>query len=226
MEYVDSLSSVRMIVALGSIDISSYVRSTMVKSNCAKLNPTVSWMRAVFKELDSLIRKFVKRDGEPPYWNNEAASVSLVAAAASRKGLLALSDYRRSKEHGGKTKGRCDLYVSRGEKYLEVEAKQTYVSDRSTIKRLRTELGKARQAANGLWWTNKSNRAGLLFAVFGLSEKQAKTFDPTKLISQLKSLKADLIWFWYDTDACQGTYRFRLRGNNRYYPGVIVLIKH
>jgi hypothetical protein len=47
----------------------------------------------MFRELRFVIDEFIdwhddppKNTGEPPYWNNETASVSMLIAAAARKG--------------------------------------------------------------------------------------------------------------------------------------------
>ena len=183
-----------------------------------------SWLRPIFRELSSLVSNYVEWSEEPPYWNNEAASVSMLIAAASRKKYQTLSDYRRDKRSNRKKiKGRCDLLLGKGERWFEIEAKQIYVRPTDSKKKISDRLKTARRATKSLWWCAKQRRAGLVFVVLSLSRDDARTFDFKSFTKVLQSIKADLLWTWCAPSPSSKI--FCSKENGRYYPAVAVLIR-
>jgi hypothetical protein len=186
-------------------------------------SPRLNWLNPVFQKLRDVVNNYIDWDEEPPYWNNEAASVSMLVAAAARAGCIVLSDYRRDKwDQRNDVNGRCDLLIGKGKNYLEIEAKQIYVGPKVTARGLNSSLNRARADAKKIWWGKKRNRAGLIFAVVSLSKKQLKTFEIERFRSQLGATKADIAWFWHDSSNSE---RYRSDANGRHYPGFAVLLK-
>jgi hypothetical protein len=184
------------------------------------------WLTPAFNELASEIDRYIDwhGDDEPelPYWNNETASVSMLVGAAARRGFIALSDYRTEKTGGrkqGAVKGRCDLYLARGNSWLEIEAKQTYVRLGTSAQSVDAVMGIAIDNAKCI--AGKTDRAALVFAVASLSSAQATT---DKWISAftalLEGVKADLCWLWYDP---AGGHRYQW--GNRIHPAMAIFLK-
>jgi len=154
----------------------------------------LTWLRPLFGNLKKIIDEYVEYENEPPYWNNEQTSRSLLVAAASRTGFVSLAEYPTTKSSGRKkSSGRCDLYLSRryGRRYpwLEIETKAISVRcPRSNAADTAKEKAIAKQGKHihhALWGKNregskwspgavtdarrlrphtKARRAGLVFA--------------------------------------------------------------
>ena len=88
----------------------------------------LKWLEPMFDELKNVIDEYISWEEEPPYWNNESASVSMLVAAGARARYIVLSDYRTDKtKESEPIEGRCDLLVGKDNDWLEIEAKPTYV---------------------------------------------------------------------------------------------------
>ena len=70
---------------------------TSVVGRFLRLHRNLKWLTPLFKQLDHIIENYVLWEEEPPYFNNEAASVSLLVAAGSRAGYIVLSDFAQIK---------------------------------------------------------------------------------------------------------------------------------
>jgi hypothetical protein len=46
----------------------------------------MKWVEPLFKELERIIEEYILWEEQPPYWNNETASVSMLVAAGARAG--------------------------------------------------------------------------------------------------------------------------------------------
>jgi len=196
---------------------------TRTKAQLVKVTRNFKWLQPAFKHLKTIIDSYIDWDGEPPYWNNEAASVSLLIAAASRARYdVALADYRRDKWVTGKdSKGRCDLYLGNANRYLEIEAKQFYFRANTKVKTIKKNLQRARAASKQLW--GPGERAGLLFVVLSLSPDEAKTYDVKNFKEAIASVKSDVLWYWYDS-ACDKEV-FRSYEAKRYFPALAILMR-
>src|SRR4051794_3779324 len=122
-----------------------------MKSGFAKrTDPALKWLEPVFAVLPRVLKEYIQTEGEPPYHNNEAASISLLVAAGARSGYGVLSDYRTDKRAERRDRnGRCDFYIQKRGKYLEIEAKQIYGRSPGA-KGIKTGLGKARKDSKAL----------------------------------------------------------------------------
>jgi hypothetical protein len=196
----------------------------VVRSDTVRKNRKLKWFNPILNKLRLVIDDYLEWEEEPPFWNNEAASISLLVAAATRAKCIALSDFRRYKwnQHND-VRGRCDLLIGNRNDYLEIEAKQIYVRPKAKIKKhVSRSLKAACTAAKQLWWGARQKRAGLLFAVLSISKKEARTFDFETFLRELKNVKADVIWYWYDSSFDK---KFQAPDNERYYPGFVLFLK-
>jgi hypothetical protein len=192
---------------------------TTGKAEFVKRDRQLEWLEPAFKSLAQVLNEYVSSEEEPPYYNNETASVSLLVAAGARSGYVVLADYRTDKTVGGDDRnGRCDFYIEKRNRYLEIEAKQIYGRSPGT-KGLKSNLGKACKASKEL--KGRGKRAGLLFAVLSQSKDQASHFNPQEFKKTLASSNADLCWWWYDS----AWRKYEDKANCRYYPGLAVLLK-
>jgi hypothetical protein len=132
-------------LSLSALDISLAEAGMASIAKIVRANHDVKWLRPALNHLGGVIDDFIEWDKEPPYWNNEAASVSLLVAAATRAGYdVALSDYRRDKRNQSKgVKGRCDFLIGKGDRYLEIEAKQAYIGPGKQTKTIEGKLEKS-----------------------------------------------------------------------------------
>lgn len=107
-----------------------------------------------------------------PWWNNERASVSILAGAAwTLNGWAALEDFAARKvgreSQGEEKDGRCALYVCSGQGHYAFEAKQAWQnigngSDRDAI---RPELRRAWNGASVLDVGDEASRIAATFVV-------------------------------------------------------------
>ena len=196
----------------------------MSHAEIVTIRDDLAWLVPMFESLQEVVDEFLEwDDGEPPYYNTETASMSLIVAAAWRAGYLALADYRRDKWNGSAdVNGRCDLIIGKAAEYLEIEAKQRLMYPRSAKKTLQGQLDKACGEAKKLWRAPKTRRAGLLFAVLKISKEQFKKFDRAQLVINLKSVKSDCAWLWLHDSHGKG---YLLDKGYFYYPGFAVFIR-
>lgn len=181
------------------------------------------WLAPLFRSLDRVIDDYTNWEEEPPYFNNEAACVSLLVVAGARSGYITLSDYRTDKAMRGEPKnGRCDLLIGKkhGKTYLEIEAKWMLLGVRPGIEAIEKKLHCACKDAEQLVG-NKHKRAGLLFLFSSLSQRNAQTFNPEQFAKKLATIESNLRWWRYDHKNWE-KYKWR----DRYYPGFAVLLRN
>jgi hypothetical protein len=196
----------------------------MPNAQLIRASREVRWLLPMLEKLANVVDEYIDWDGEPPYWNNETASMSLLVAAASRANYVALADYRRYKWNKiNDVNGGCDLMIGKGNQYIEIEAKQTYVGPNSAAKTLGSRVDKALGDAKKLWWAKKGTRAGLLFAVFKMTKTQGKIFNLESSQTTLSSVKSSLVWSWCDRSYLKKVYQ---PGNGYCYPGFALILKY
>ncbi len=189
-----------------------------------------SWLRPVFNELGHWIEDFIDWHddeaagdlGEPPYWNNETASVSMLVAAAAQRRFKTLADYRTDKKKKGKTvNGRADLFIGHGDDWLEIEAKQINLVPKSGPQRLQDAIRSAKHDASCL--AGQDPRAALVFAVMNIDAKdEQENWKPTAFLEQFDAVNdAALKWVWYDTSVDK---RYGFEGGTRRYPGLGIFL--
>lgn len=186
------------------------------------------WLKPMLDELEYVVSEYIDAEDEPPFWYNEAASVSMLVAAAARRKYIAISDYRAEKEKERKNvNGRCDLYISHEKNCVNIEAKMTYVRPNNIRERLDTAMVRAIKDAGCL--KNCDAPAGLVFGVFSLSlsDGRDRSWQNSKqeiagFKKEIEILDPDLYWMWWDTD---GYDRYHVEEETRFHPGFAVLLK-
>jgi hypothetical protein len=172
-----------------------------------------------------------------PYWWNERASLSTLAAAAWMAGGIALEEYQTEKgdaeEAAPVGKGRGDLYLSLGGQHFITEAKPHWAhptrSLAATVDKSRSLLARAcaqARAKRAYGCPGEPNRAqrrlGMVFAVPALPQKAHGTSDAhlQEWLSALRGVAADCAC-WYAAPP----ERRVVGKDNWLYPGVCLLIK-
>jgi hypothetical protein len=185
------------------------------------------WLAPMFDELKHVIDGYIdwhddpaKNDiGEPPYWNNETASVSMLIAAAARTGYITLADYRTERKGG--SKGRCDLYLAKKNDWLEIEAKQITIRERGPASSIEKAL--ACGIAQTKTLPTKEPCAALVFAIMSIpATDQGLNWTATEFKKLFKEVDADLCWLWYDTDVDE---RYGWENDDRVWPGLGIFLR-
>ena len=186
-------------------------------------------LHPVLKTWQELILDYIKYNDynnyiDNPWWYNERASVSMLAAAAWTANGIALEEYSTIKGKSRKKwSGRCDLYIGLSTKEYNCEAKQVFcsVGNRSynNVKKIEDALENAKKDASFL---NKKDgqRLSVCFAVPYISKKE-KNLD-----SNLENWLDKVVQLNYS--AIAWLFPEKTRNNmymNYYYPGVVILIK-
>lgn len=184
----------------------------------------------MFDELRRVIEEYIAwhshprlADGEPPYWNNETASVSMLVAAAARKKWLALAQYETERMSKGKQPGRgfCDLYLASDENWIEIEAKQIpapYEYHRATS--IDRALGLAIEQTKTL--PSKDPCAALVFAVMQVPKDDRKADWPKHFVDVFGRARADLCWIWYDHKADK---KYEWKDEDHVWPGLGIFLR-
>ena len=204
------------------------------KSKYLAQSKRLKWVEPVFNELKTVIDEYVSWEQEPPYWNNENASVSMLVAAGARSNYVVLSDYRTDKtDKGEPVDGRCDLLMGKEDNWLEMEAKPTYVRLENAKNNIERALASAVADANCLNSDKPHTRAGLLFATLSIHVpqelKSTKSFlwstvreDLAKFETVFAKIDADLCWMWWNEDADK---RYRWDNEEWFHPGIAIFLK-
>lgn len=126
------------------------------------------WLRRVPR----IRRKFRKwGEGFDPFDFNEAASVAVLANAASQAGYLAHTEYIALKRHASRGRpfrqGRCDLWVAdiQSQTSWAFEFKQHFASDRIKPATFNERLARAYRDAKDLDHNEADRRSGCLIIV-------------------------------------------------------------
>jgi hypothetical protein len=164
-----------------------------------------------------------------PWWYNERATLSLLAAAAWEAGGVALEEYSTRKGTVGKPSdlrlGRCDLFVSLAGGDFACEAKQVWAPIGRTATRgveaMRVGLNDACRAARRLRKA-EGRRLALCFGVPYLPRRDRESID-----AQLSCWLGDVRSLKWSSFA--SSFPKSVRGtpgdDGYYYPGVVLLIK-
>lgn len=128
------------------------------------------WLRRV----PAIRRQFCRwADDFDPFRSNEAASVAVLANAASRAGYLAHTEYVALKRHAMRGRpfrpGRCDLWVADVESQTSwaFEVKQHFAAAKIRETTFRGRLDLARRDARAVDRDEADRRVGCLIAVPG-----------------------------------------------------------
>ena len=153
-----------------------------------ELKRWLEWLRRV----PAIRRKFSKwSDDFDPFHSNEAASVAVLANAASRAGYLAHTEYVAVKRHSTRGRpfrpGRCDLWVADvgNEVSWAFEVKQHFAATGMRQRTFDARLARARKDASQVDPDEADRRVGLLIAVPPQGALQTK-----KLIQHFDEISA------------------------------------
>jgi hypothetical protein len=199
------------------------------KSGILKSSLKLQWLEPLFEELDGQIDRYVHHhwqwnEPEPPYWNNEAASVSMLVAAGAIRGYITLSDYRTDKTKDEKhSNGRCDLYIAKGkDNWLEIEAKQTYAPFAGGLDAIKKRMEEAEENVSCIVG-NPGNKAALVLAIAQIEDSECRK---TKWVDKFERLvaqvDADFCWIWCDL---KNYDRYRWNKETWVHPGLAILLK-
>jgi hypothetical protein len=195
------------------------------KAAIEKLRPVLAeWARLVNRYCDAI-------PDDVPYYYNERANLSLLAAAAWRRGIVALEEYPAKKMRGG---GRTDLFFNIGGKEgVQLEAKQHWMraglSDKSLHNKIRNAAAAACKAAEQN--TEAEARLGCNFLVpffrkddFQRYKKEADEKIATELSRYIETNvnEAD-VWTWCFPRP-QRTFGILENGAINYYPGIVIAL--
>lgn len=128
----------------------------------------------IMAEFNNLVVRYCVQVQSPPYWFNERASLSLLAAAAWRQGWVGVEEFstrkilaqRQDPNQPIDRHGRCDLYLCSPEgASFAIEAKQVVAKPADLEAVTRDALKRARNDARQLFVTEATCRVALAFVI-------------------------------------------------------------
>lgn len=176
-----------------------------------------------------IIEKYISYNEfeDNPWWYNERATISTLAAAAWATEGIALEEYSTEKGKKGRPwKGRCDLFLGLKTKIFACEAKQAWCPisrhAKNSIINVRNTLKIACDDARKLD-KQEGQRLGICFAVPYLPQKEKKYMEE-QIKSWCKKLEE------IDCDAYAWVFPKKVRyltasSKGYFHPGVAVVIR-
>jgi len=198
------------------MELIKYVNSGNIRS----LHP-------ILEEWTQIVGRYLRHSqyGDNPWWYNERASLSCLAAAAWRMDGIALEEYYTEKGRGSKSwSGRCDLFLAVGSQSFGCEAKQAWCAIGPTAHNgsAEAEAGLKDACADARKLTkDEGRRLGLCFAVPYLPEKN-KTHVEKLLkvwLRELENLDYSCVAWTFPKKSRYHTHDGEL------YPGVVLLAR-
>lgn len=184
-------------------------------------HPDLDWLRPVLRRWGHFLDDYCAAHAEDvPYYYNEQASVSVLAAAAWGPGSGALAEYRCQRQQGDMVwSGQADLYVYDRTHAATIEAKQVWWTPQTTVNTLREGFdGAAGQA--------RSNRdspilAAAVFATLSLSENDELQRALEQVREQMLAVGADVVAWALPHD--RAPFRaVNTQNEMRLWPGVVL----
>jgi hypothetical protein len=198
-------------------------------------------LKPILLKWQGLVEDFIDGGSDCPWWYNERASLSLFAGAVWLSDGWAFEEFstkkwaRRMGKKGRKRIGRCDIQFGIGKNTFVAEAKQAWPtigrSDQSGMVTVRAYLQKARDESSRLP-NNEGKKLGILFVVPLIRRSKRKQVDKilrrkqidkilSSFLEQLrKQENRTMAWVFP-----KKTRTMSYRGNNYYYPGIVLLIQ-
>lgn len=194
-------------------------------------------LKPVLKKWCGLNRVYINKTARDcPWWYNERASISILAAAAWESGYPALEEFsteKRKTKRNGHEPGRCDLMIRVGSQDFQFEAKQVRARLGNKRKKddikiiwesIEDSLNQARRDAGRLD-SKGVTRLGVLFVSpiipvgqsLGLDDRLDNLIELLKKKKKRKELDG-ISWFFAND-------RESFEDEDRVYPGVLLLIK-
>jgi len=181
-------------------------------------------LQAWTENLEKYLRYFGYRDN--PWWYNERATLSCLAAAVWASDGIALEEYRTEKgKHFESWKGRCDLFIGAVGESFACEAKHVWCAVGRTAENGRAvaEAGLKDACADARKLTkDEGRRLGLCFAVPYLPDRD-KGHIESQLMLWLKDLQNSTEYScvaWSFPEKA----RQHASSNGKFHPGVVLLV--
>lgn len=186
-------------------------------------------IRPVLRKWISTQKEYIKKSVDYPWWYNERASTSILAAAAWKTSNIALEEFSTIKgvQKEKPKRGRCDIYFTSGREDFVGEVKQAWISSGSKIRKsirgkLEGALKNAKQSTMELQ-KQEGRRLAICFAVpyFPKTDKNKLKTLIMKFIGALNQSSASSYAYYFitkDFDNCEGD-------DGRLYPGNAIIIK-
>lgn len=191
----------------------------------------VEWMAAM--------QKYHLVADDLPYWHNERANVSILAAAAWRCGYVALEEFPDNKRNKKSETdndderdrlGRVDLWIGRpGDQNGELIEAKLHWLHKSTSSTIRSELQTGLNTAIDDARRTKTGKGPTLGVTFFVPSFVADNNNPPadmerrllEMIEHVEGMKASAK-AWYFPEKFR---QIQFTENERFYPGVILLAK-
>jgi len=196
----------------------------MPLSGVEVVNPQLPGLKPLLNAWTRLVVEYAEAIGEPPYWCNERADVSILAGAAWRVGGICLEEFSAAKgTKSAKRKGRADLFIRLRQADYNIEAKRLYVHLRPdpAVNRVAESLKAACRDAMECGGEQVDFVMGVVFAVPVIkrvhSAKSRDLFD--LLLGKVRQIRHDFVaWQFLPTDPKKQIWHDGYR-----HPGVILL---
>lgn len=188
------------------------------------VNRRLSGLEPLLKDWTRLIVEYAASIGEPAYWCNERADVSILAGAAWRLDGMCIEEY--SEEKGTKSdrwKGRADLFMRLGQADYCIEAKHVWVGLKPTpaVKKVVESLEAARRDAAAREREQAHFHLGITFVVPYIKASRPVTPERCEaFLDGMRRVRPDfLAWQFHLADA-----ETQIWHDDGYrYPGVVLL---
>jgi hypothetical protein len=199
--------------------------NTELYINSGKLRSLYPVLNSWIENIDLYLQYFGNSDC--PWWYNERATLSSLAAAIWKNGGVALEEY--SIDKGAKSKewiGRCDLFIGLQSNTFACEAKQAWCPigrrAKNGVKIAKQSLEAACKDARKLP-KEEGTRLGICFAVPYLPSQDSSFIDVqlTHWLEEISKIDYDAIAWRYPIQALNNMKS----SINYYHPGVTLLIK-
>jgi hypothetical protein len=161
-----------------------------------------------------------------PWWYNERATISILAGAAWNYGFIAIEEYstKKGKLHRSR-QGRCDLYIGTGTQHFVCEAKQIWVSIGRRTSESRNKINKEfKDACDNARELDRfeGRRLGLGFIVphLPLSDERYLNECLSDFKNEVLKIKCHAIAWAFPSKT-----RYLKGDDNRFYPGIVLLVK-
>lgn len=180
--------------------------------------------------IDVILQKYVDYFSmeDVPWWYNERATLSSLAAAAWMAQGIALEEYKTQKgKKSNPRTGSCDLFLgAESGAWFECEAKQTWCAvgrrARNGFESAKSGLKDACDNAKKLRKTEGVRRLGLCFLIpyLPIGDKDYVVEQIEKWLKDLDGLKRDCIAWAFPEKT-----RYIEGSDKQIYPGVVLLVK-
>jgi hypothetical protein len=179
-----------------------YNRDSGVECNDKRLLP----LTRVVRGWQDVIQKYckVRGDDDAPYWYNERANISMLAAGAWQSGMIALEEFNTEKSRIGRRplihgSHRCDLAIASKKHIFRIEAKRQWLDGTSKQGKRRKIIEKTFESASEEAERNSriSDLGCAFFVTHWTKHKSSPDIDERidQVLRETLDIQADL-WAW------------------------------